>query len=147
MTEPTSKRSEQYCCPIVELRQYTLHPGKRDAFIDLFDRQFIETQEAVGVRVIGQFRDVDDPNRFVWLRGFRDMPSGAQRGKCLRLLYALSRSRGVRALPRQAFSISGMERQNFERIDTAPQESARSIETIADSTLAASSLRHLETNY
>jgi hypothetical protein len=28
--------------------------------------------------MIGQFRDVDDPNRFVWLRGFRDMPSRAQ---------------------------------------------------------------------
>jgi ketosteroid isomerase-like protein/quinol monooxygenase YgiN len=78
MTEPAGKRSEQYCCPIVELRQYTLHPGKRDAFIDLFDRQFIESQEAVGTQMIGQFRDVDDPNRFVWLRGFRDMPSRAQ---------------------------------------------------------------------
>src|SRR5439155_25048962 len=51
----------QYCCPIVELRQYTLHPGKRDAFIDLFERQFIESQEAVGTRMIGQFRDLDDP--------------------------------------------------------------------------------------
>ena len=68
----------QYCCPIVELRQYTLHPGKRDAFIDLFERQFIESQEAVGTRMIGQFRDLDDPNRFVWLRGFGDMPSRAQ---------------------------------------------------------------------
>jgi quinol monooxygenase YgiN len=78
MTEPASKRSEQYCCPIVELRQYTIHPGKRDAFIDLFERQFIESQEAVGTRMIGQFRDLDDPNRFVWLRGFGDMPSRAQ---------------------------------------------------------------------
>src|SRR5438132_6691619 len=78
MTEPADKRSEQYCCPVVELRQYTLHPGKRDAFIDLFDRQFIESQESVGTRMIGQFRDLDDPNRFVWLRGFRDMPSRAQ---------------------------------------------------------------------
>ncbi len=73
-----AERPQQYCCPIVELRQYTLHPGKRDAFIDLFDRQFIESQEAVGTRMIGQFRDLDDPNRFVWLRGFRDMPSRAQ---------------------------------------------------------------------
>src|SRR6266513_4125333 len=73
-----AERPQQYCCPIVELRQYTLHPGKRDAFIDLFDRQFVESQEAVGTRVIGQFRDHDDPNRFVWLRGFRDMPSRAQ---------------------------------------------------------------------
>jgi hypothetical protein len=68
----------QTCCPVVELRQYTLHPGSRDVLIDLFDREFIESQEAVGMRIIGQFRDRDNPNRFVWLRGFRDMPSRAQ---------------------------------------------------------------------
>jgi hypothetical protein len=61
----------------VELRQYTLHPGSRDVLIELFDREFVESQEAVGMKVIGQFRDLDDPNRFVWLRGFRDMPSRA----------------------------------------------------------------------
>jgi quinol monooxygenase YgiN len=47
----------------------------RDVLIDLFDREFVESQEALGMRVIGQFRDLDDANRFVWLRGFRDMPS------------------------------------------------------------------------
>jgi quinol monooxygenase YgiN len=64
--------------PIVELRQYTLHPGRRDELIELFDREFVETQEAVGIQVIGQFRDLDDPDRFVWLRGFNDMPARAQ---------------------------------------------------------------------
>ncbi|HEX3420278.1 MAG TPA: NIPSNAP family protein [Candidatus Udaeobacter sp.] len=68
----------QTCCPIVELRQYTLHPGKRDVLIDLFDREFVESQEALGMKVIGQFRDLNNPNRFVWLRGFRDMPSRAR---------------------------------------------------------------------
>lgn len=63
------------CCPIVDLRQYTLYPGTRDGFVELFDREFVETQEAAGMRVIGQFRDIGDPNRFVWLRGFPDMPS------------------------------------------------------------------------
>ncbi|MGH3242802.1 MAG: NIPSNAP family protein, partial [Spirillospora sp.] len=58
---------------VVELRQYTLHPGGRDVLIELFEREFIETQEALGMRVIGQFRDVADPNRFVWLRGYPDM--------------------------------------------------------------------------
>ncbi len=66
---------ERTCCPIVELRQYTLHQGKRDTLIELFDREFVTGQEAVGMTIIGQFRDLDDPNRFVWLRGFRDMPS------------------------------------------------------------------------
>ena len=64
------------CCPIVELRQYTLHPGKRDVLIDLFDREFVESQEALGMKIIGQFRD--ENQRFVWLRGFRDMPTRAQ---------------------------------------------------------------------
>src|SRR5437763_15643823 len=80
VTEPNSEslREEQLCCPIVELRQYTLHPGKRDVLIDLFDREFIEPQEAIRIKVIGQFRDVDDPDRFVWLRGFREMASRAK---------------------------------------------------------------------
>jgi hypothetical protein len=86
MTEPTpeSLKEAHLCCPVVELRQYTLHPGKRDALIDLFDREFVETQEAFGIKVIGQFRNVEDPDRFVWLRGFRDM---ASRAKALQNFY------------------------------------------------------------
>ncbi|MGW0564399.1 NIPSNAP family protein [Streptomyces sp. NPDC003016] len=65
-------------CPVVELRQYTLRPGQRDVLIDLFGREFVEPQEAVGMTVLGQFRDLDDPDRFVWLRGFDDMASRAE---------------------------------------------------------------------
>lgn len=68
-----STPSPSTACSVVELRQYTLHPGRRDALIALFDREFVETQEAVGVAVLGQFRDLDDADRFVWLRGFADM--------------------------------------------------------------------------
>jgi hypothetical protein len=46
--------------------------------IELFEREFVETQEAVGIQVLGQFYDLDDPDRFVWLRGFNDMPARAQ---------------------------------------------------------------------
>lgn len=63
---------------VIELRQYTLQPGRRDALIDLFERAFVDTQEAVGIRLIGQFRDLDDPDRFVWLRGFTDMAARKQ---------------------------------------------------------------------
>lgn len=58
---------------LIELRQYTLHPGRRDELIDLFEREFIESQEACGIRVLGQFRDLDRPDHFVWLRGFPDI--------------------------------------------------------------------------
>ena len=78
MTETNRERQMPLCCPVVELRQYTLHPGQRDVLIDLFDREFVETQEAAGMRIIGQFRDLDHPDRFVWLRGFRDMTSRAK---------------------------------------------------------------------
>ena len=59
--------------PVVELRQYTLNPGQRETLIALFDREFIESQEATGMTVIGQFRDLDRPDMFVWLRGFDSM--------------------------------------------------------------------------
>ncbi|MEU4678428.1 NIPSNAP family protein [Micromonospora sp. NPDC023737] len=60
---------------IVELRRYTLRAGRRDELIDLFDREFVESQEESGMAVLGQFRDLDRPDQFVWLRGFADMPS------------------------------------------------------------------------
>jgi len=62
-------------CAVVELRDYTLHPGRRDELIALFEREFIEAQESHGMRVIAQFRDLDRPDHFVWLRGFSDMAS------------------------------------------------------------------------
>ena len=64
--------------PIVELRQYTLLPGKRDVLIDLFETSFVESQEEAGMRVVGTFRDLDDPVKFVWLRGFPTMEARAR---------------------------------------------------------------------
>lgn len=65
--------STQRYSPIVELRCYTLHPGRRDDLIAVFDTHFLEGQESCGMKIIGQFRDLDDPDAFVWLRGFDDM--------------------------------------------------------------------------
>ncbi|MFF2143104.1 NIPSNAP family protein [Kitasatospora sp. NPDC058190] len=58
---------------VVELRQYTLHPGARETLIELFEREFVTGQQAVGITLGGRFRDLDDPDRFVWLRAFPDM--------------------------------------------------------------------------
>ena len=83
LRQPRASVSESWS-PVVELRQYALHPGQRDVMIDLFDREFVESQEALDMRVIGQFRDIDRRDRFVWLRGFRDM---ATRGDSLKAFY------------------------------------------------------------
>jgi NIPSNAP len=70
--------------PVIELRQYTLRPGQRDTLIDVFDRHLVEPQEAAGMAVLGQFRDLEHPDRFVWLRGF---PSLEARAPALHAFY------------------------------------------------------------
>jgi hypothetical protein len=58
---------------VVELRRYVMKPGRRDDLIALFEREFIESQERCGMVPVGHYRDLDDPDRFVWFRGFADM--------------------------------------------------------------------------
>jgi hypothetical protein len=66
-------------CAVIELRDYLMQLGRRDVLIELFEREFIETQEALGMRVMAHFRDLDRPDHYVWLRGFADM-AARQRG-------------------------------------------------------------------
>ena len=114
---------------VVELRRYTLHPGRRDALVGLFEREFVETQEAEGIRLIGQFRDLDHPDRFVWLRGFADM---AARGRALPAFYGGTAWRAHREaanatmvdsddvlMLRPAYSASGFQ---IPRLPRAPRE-------------------------
>ncbi|TAN01085.1 MAG: NIPSNAP family protein, partial [Rhodanobacteraceae bacterium] len=77
-TETGSPAPRPADCAVVELRQYTLRPRARETLIRLFEREFVESQEACGASVIGTFRDLDQPDRFVWLRGFADMRARRQ---------------------------------------------------------------------
>ncbi|HEV8629174.1 MAG TPA: NIPSNAP family protein [Thermoanaerobaculia bacterium] len=58
---------------VIELRQYTLKPGRREVLSELFDRHFVDGQEEAGIAVLGQFHDRRRPEMFVWLRSFPDM--------------------------------------------------------------------------
>jgi len=66
-------------CAVIELRDYLMQPNRRDVLVELFERELIETQEALEMRVMAHFRDLDRPDHYVWLRGFADMPA-RQRG-------------------------------------------------------------------
>lgn len=57
---------------VVELRQYVFEPDHLDSFVVTFE-SLLEPIEERRARVLGYFRDADDPSRFVWLRGFADM--------------------------------------------------------------------------
>ncbi|QGZ95103.1 NIPSNAP family protein [Terricaulis silvestris] len=62
---------------VYELRNYTTQPGQRDVLIALFEREFIESQETLGARVVATFRNLDNPDRFVWIRSFETIAARA----------------------------------------------------------------------
>lgn len=69
---------------VVELRRYKLKPGRREELISLFEREFVNSQEACGITLLGRYRDLDDPDAFVWLRAFDTME---QRREALEAFY------------------------------------------------------------
>ena len=107
------------CCPVIELRQYTLRPGQRDVLVELFDRQFVESQEALGMRIVGQFRDLDRADRFVWLRGFADMDSRRA------ALESLLRRPGLEATQRRSQRDDAGDRRRAPPPTTAPDDRVR----------------------
>jgi hypothetical protein len=58
---------------VIELRNYVLQDGRRADFIRHFEEHFLRSQRDEGMHVLGQFAVVDQPDRFVWMRGFADM--------------------------------------------------------------------------
>ena len=60
---------------VVELRNYLLAEGATADFIRYFEEHFLFSQRDEGMHVLGQFEVVGEPSRFVWIRGFDDMPA------------------------------------------------------------------------
>lgn len=58
---------------IIDLRDYTTTPGVRDQLIERCEMLLFDEQTRLGATFLGTFRDADDPDRFVWLRGMPDM--------------------------------------------------------------------------
>ncbi len=57
----------------LELRVYTTQEGQRDRFLEYFEEHYLESQEVVGMRIWGEFRDLVNPTQFVWMHGYRTM--------------------------------------------------------------------------
>jgi hypothetical protein len=55
---------------IVEVRAYRIKPGRRDEFIKFFETRSIPAQRSFGMQIIGPLLDVENPNKFVFLRSF-----------------------------------------------------------------------------
>jgi hypothetical protein len=57
---------------LFELRSYQTRPGKRDALIGMFEAHFLDAYQQSGATILGTFRNLDDPDRWVWIRAFAD---------------------------------------------------------------------------
>ena len=55
---------------IVEVRSYRIKPGHREEFLKLFESRAIPALRSFGMKVLGPMIDVENPNKFVWLRSF-----------------------------------------------------------------------------
>jgi hypothetical protein len=55
---------------IVEVRSYRIKPGRRAEFVHLFETRAVPALRAHGMKVVGPLLDLENPNKFVWLRGF-----------------------------------------------------------------------------
>ncbi|MEX1092987.1 MAG: NIPSNAP family protein [Acidimicrobiia bacterium] len=57
---------------LLEIRTYTLHPGKRPEFVAWFEEEVAPAMEAAGMTISGSFVAADDEDVFVYLRQFAD---------------------------------------------------------------------------
>jgi hypothetical protein len=55
---------------IVEVRRYRIKPGRREEFLEFFRTRSVPALQAHGMAVFGPLVDLENPNAFVWLRGF-----------------------------------------------------------------------------
>jgi len=69
---------------IVEVRSYRIKPGHRDAFIHFFETRAVPALRTHGMQILGPLLDLENPNKFVWLRSF---PSLAERDRMKAAFY------------------------------------------------------------
>src|SRR5687768_6048578 len=69
---------------IVEVRSYRIKPGRREEFIEFFETRAVPAQRTLGMKILGPLLDLEDPDKFVFLRSF---PSLDERDRMKDLFY------------------------------------------------------------
>jgi hypothetical protein len=60
---------------IIEMRTYKIKAGKRAEFLEIFRTKSIPAHAAIGMKILGPFLSIEDPDTFFFMRGFPDLPS------------------------------------------------------------------------
>lgn len=60
---------------VIEMRTYKTKPGMRGRYVELLRLKSIPAHEEIGMRILGPFLSVEDPDSFFFMRGFPDLAS------------------------------------------------------------------------
>ena len=60
---------------IVEMRTYRLKPGMRAEFLEVFRTRSMPAHREIGMKILGPFLSIEDPDVFFFMRGFPDLES------------------------------------------------------------------------
>ena len=60
---------------VAETRTYKTKPGKRSQFLEIFRSKSMPAHTEIGMKILGPFLSVEDPNTFFFMRGFPDLLS------------------------------------------------------------------------
>jgi len=55
---------------MVEVRSYRVRQGRRAEFIRFFETRAVPALRSHGMKILGPLLDLENPNKFVWLRSF-----------------------------------------------------------------------------
>ncbi|MGC2322396.1 MAG: NIPSNAP family protein [Terriglobales bacterium] len=60
---------------IIEMRIYKTKRGCRAQFLDIFRRKSVPAHDEIGMKILGPFLSVEDPDTFFFMRGFPELAS------------------------------------------------------------------------
>jgi heme-degrading monooxygenase HmoA len=60
---------------IIEMRTYKTKAGKRAEFLEIFRSRSVPAHAEIGMKIVGPFLSVEDPDVFFFMRGFPDLAS------------------------------------------------------------------------
>lgn len=60
---------------VIEMRTYKTKPGRREEFLEIFRSKSLPAHAQIGMKTLGPFPSVEDPDTFFWMRGFPDLTS------------------------------------------------------------------------
>ena len=60
---------------VIEMRTYKLKPGARERFLEIFRTRSMPAHAEIGMRILGPFLSIEDPDTFFFMHGFPDLAS------------------------------------------------------------------------